>query len=504
MLICFWLPAPSNDAFFYDGPAVHLLEGGAYCNPAIRLALPISGTEVFSAYPPLYQGVLCGWMAGFGTSALSAMGLHLVLFGAYLLAVAGVLWCLGVTGRAATLGLLFLLGITFHDRPDSLAHVCGMWAVYGWCRAALGPSPQGGFWAWLAAGGCVLSLGTGLQIGALYLLVLVLGWAALGMRRPQALPWGPVLMATVLPGLLVALVMLGAPRWWQGFLEHANQTPSLTGFRFPAVQDVLKMVRNVPGILLVGVMMAARPGSWWPALAAGQAGAVLLVAATAAALAMIGGSLFLLTPNALTFTLYLQPVIVALWLLWAGANSRVWSRAQSAAFLAAALLVSIRAIGLTTWGVALALDFGYPEARRTIRSELQERPADSPVVLSSAYLYEAYRQGEFAAVHSDWLRPGDRELVNIESDWLGVLALRPSRVLLTPFDYYRRYEALVRRLEAHPELVTSRVTIHGTRPPPDSFPKLRRVVQHLSWAPVVIQLEWKEGGAGGSGPLPGR
>jgi hypothetical protein len=28
-------------------------------------------------------------------------------------------------------------------------------------------------------------------------------------------------------------------------------------------------------------------------------------------------------------------------------------------------------------------------------------------------------------------------------------------------------------------------------PPPDSIPKLQKVVQHISWAPVVVTFSWK-------------
>jgi hypothetical protein len=66
-------PVPANDAFFYDGAVVNLLLHGKYVNPALALALPISGTRVFSAYPPLYQGVLWLWMSWFCTSALVKM-----------------------------------------------------------------------------------------------------------------------------------------------------------------------------------------------------------------------------------------------------------------------------------------------------------------------------------------------------------------------------------------------------------------------------------------------
>src|SRR5262245_57456626 len=70
-------PIPANDSFFYDGAVVNFLLHGHYFNPALALALPISGSEVFSAYPPLYQFFLWLWMRLWGTSALAAMALHL-------------------------------------------------------------------------------------------------------------------------------------------------------------------------------------------------------------------------------------------------------------------------------------------------------------------------------------------------------------------------------------------------------------------------------------------
>src|SRR5262245_13885911 len=89
-------PMQAKDSFFYDGAVVNLLLHGRYINPALALALPISGTEVFSAYPPLYQLILWLWMRVWGTSALAAMTLHLVLFGGYLLVALAILRRLAV------------------------------------------------------------------------------------------------------------------------------------------------------------------------------------------------------------------------------------------------------------------------------------------------------------------------------------------------------------------------------------------------------------------------
>ena len=58
------------------------------------------------------------------------MSLHFVLFSLY----AWVLWAtlrqLEAPARAINTAGLFLLAITFHDRPDSLAHLFGILAIY--------------------------------------------------------------------------------------------------------------------------------------------------------------------------------------------------------------------------------------------------------------------------------------------------------------------------------------------------------------------------------------
>ena len=127
-------PVPSNDAFFYDGPVVHLLNHGGYFNPSIAQSRPISGTEFFCAYPPFYQLVLLGWMSVWGTSVFSAMGFHLALFGGFALTMLAIFRQLKVPALAANLASLFLLAITFDDRPDGLACLLGALAVYALAR----------------------------------------------------------------------------------------------------------------------------------------------------------------------------------------------------------------------------------------------------------------------------------------------------------------------------------------------------------------------------------
>src|SRR4051812_27470011 len=76
-------PMPANDAYWYDGAVVHLLNHGGYFNPSLLEGHPVSGAEFFCGYPPLHQICLLGWMSVFGTSALAAMWFHLFLIGIY-------------------------------------------------------------------------------------------------------------------------------------------------------------------------------------------------------------------------------------------------------------------------------------------------------------------------------------------------------------------------------------------------------------------------------------
>ena len=51
--------------------------------------------------------------------------------------------------------------------------------------------------------------------------------------------------------------------------------------------------------------------------------------------------------------------------------------------------------------------------------------------------------------------------------------------------------SLSEAVREHPELVTVRVRNLAQVRPPDAIPALSRVVQHISWAPVIVDLEWK-------------
>lgn len=496
LLLIAALPVPANDSFFYDGAVVNWLLHGRYVNPSISVTHLISGTQVFSAYPPLYQAVLLPWMAVAGTSALSAMVLHLALFGAYAWLLLAVLRRLAVPAWGINVAGLFLLGITFHDRPDSLAHVWGMLAVFAWIRsrASLPAETPGGSstrWLWLMTAAAVLCVATSLQIGATYYLLLWTGFGLAWRTQRARLPLVPMAMMVAVPALLVGLVALGFPYLWRGFLENVHLTPSYTGWRMPQDGDVLKLVRTVPGVLavvaLLGHFAARRPG--WSAVA--SAPGIVCLAGTLAAAAVMFSSLTVLTPNLVMVANSLQPLLVGCLLAMLAARSAEAARPRGwiALFLLLAALVAIRAVGMTTWGLACAADMGYGKSIARVEHELATSKPGDTVLLSAAYLYQAARHDDIRWIHSDY--SGKTEFGGEFQDLDGLLRLRPAKLILTPFDYYRRYAAELRELQHRPEVAALRIELTAKIPPPDSIGPLQRVVQHLSWAPVIIDITWK-------------
>jgi hypothetical protein len=491
-------PVPANDAFFYDGAVVNRLLHGGYYNPSLAAAFPISGTQVFSAYPPLYQLPLLAWMSVFGVTARSAMALHLVLFGLYLLVLLAIFrrlqtpaWCVHIAGG-------FLLVITFHDRPDSLAHLLGMLAVYAWIRsgrifAGVTRDPHAGIWTWAMVALVVLSLFTGPQIGATYLLWLWIGTLGASLVGQQRLPLLPLLAMLVVPVILVALVRIACPLLWQGFIEHTGQTPSFTGLRLPDAMQLLKALRSAPGVMLAAVFLL---WGWFNQQrdfdsAIGLRHEIVLVSALLAALAILGACLSFLTANNLVITDYLQPVIVAAYLTICGAlfDRPGQCRLQVVLFLLALALGSVRAVGMTTWGVACARDISYSAAIERVRHELENRPAGSCEVLSCAYLYEAARHTNVHSLHSDWLMPARHSGPNLDLE--GLRKWKPAQLILTQFDYYRRYQPVLQELSLDPQLQHEQIENTARTPAPDSFPRLQRVVQNISWAPVIVNLDWR-------------
>jgi hypothetical protein len=481
-------PVPANDAFFYDGPVVNYLLNGKYTNPSLALTLPISGQEFFSAYPPLYQALLMGWMNLAGTSALSAMWLHLFLFGGYMLVLFALLRRLAVPIWALHIAAAFLLTIPTHDRPDSLGHLLGIVGIYAWL---CGSDSKRQHWTWVAAGVGILGFFTGPVLGALYLSILgclIVGTAWTFKDLRFALPIAAMLLV---PAIIVYAIAQWRPELWVGFMEHARQTPSLSKLHPPQIAELIKIVRTTPGILAVAaltsvyvVQLRRRGVRFEPNIL--LAGSVTLLASIGVVLAC----LLALTANFVHVTAYFQPIVVGC-CLTAFVPTFQLRRQQlvQGLFWSLALFAGIRSIGQATWGVACAADVNYSKALSIVQRETDSVPDARVVVYSSAFLYEAARHTNVNWIHSDWLGPIKRGETFSFPD--AVIKLKPAKLILTQFDYYRRYDKVVAELRAKPELVEISISDAARVRPPDSYPSLQRVTQHVSWAPIVISFRWK-------------
>ncbi len=482
-------PIPANDAFFFDGPVVNYLLHGHYYNPALSEAFPISGHQLYSAYPPLYQGVLFLWMSFFGASVISAIALHLALF-----SVAGWLVLMIIKryfpgDSNIVLVSLFFLVITFQDRPEDVVHVLGismllilsshLTAPVRWHRLLL-------VTLLLLASLYTSVIAAALYFGAGFIMVAI-HWS----KHRQTWLLVPFFAAAALFVLITCGIARFEPLWWQGFLENSRQTPlRTTGIRLPQAGEIIKLVRNAPvfwvGLLAVPCVWWRRKaifseGTTWPFILAGVflMGWVLLVA-----------DMTILASNYVMYVSYLQVIVAAGLLALAGTCFPAYRRCLNLVLLASVLLVSIRAVGMTTWGGLCAWKNGYHQTHETLRIELQPFSTnDAPVILSSAYLYSALEFGVQHPVHSDWYY--NRASSDPEADIKAMEQLRPTKLILAQFDYYRAFVPLLKRLQAHSGSVEVHVRDQALCRTPDSIPSLQRVVQHISWAPVIVDLEWK-------------
>jgi hypothetical protein len=464
---------------------VHFLNHGGYFNPAIVQSRPISGTEVFSAYPPFYQLTLLAWMLVGGTSVLSAMTFHLFLFGAYELVLFAILRRLQVPALGASLAGLFLLAITFDDRPDGLAALLGTLGVYAVVRTLAG---QRG-WSWFAALCSILALATSLQVGALFsawiFLGLLAGWKIL--RTP--LPAGALAAMIFIPPALVAMVRFGFPHLWAGFLENVHGNASLTGLRIPHAGELLKAARNLPAVFVIALFILVMARRHRNEIKNWQAGGIIFFGGLIMGLGFTAACLCVVAANWLIVVNYLQPVLVGLFL--AGLMKFRPEILRTCAFVAvmifSVILVSVRAIGLTTWGVACATDVNAATALHRVSSQLDSVPPHATVLLSAAYLYEADRHTNGVWLHEDYA-PLKSEGENYA---LALRRLHAAKLVLTQFDYYRRYRQVLEELRARGGVqITVTDTAHLR--PPDSYAKFQQVLQHVSWAPVIVDLQWEQ------------
>lgn len=478
-------PIPANDAYFFDGPAVNAVNHGRFCNPSIDYFTPYSATNIFCAYPPTYPLTMRVWMTAAGTGVMSAMTFHMLLFAVYAAMLLVLFRELKAPAWTVHWGALFLLTITFDDRPDSLSQVFGLFALWLWLRLdRLGP------WSWLPGAVVTLTLWTTPEVGGIYFgllgLVSLIAWGA-GQRK---LPWLGLACLIVLPPASVGLFWRLEPDLWAGFIEHARQTPSLTHFRLASYQEWLKVVRAIPGALLVMGWLAWRqwrgPRPDWrhplAPLVGALAGATLVVA---------GGALTIFTADWIGIARYLQPMLVTIFLLWQFGDGLRPARNWVVMLAGCALLAAVRAIGLSTWGVACAADVSSVRALQIVDARLTAEPAGSRVVCSSAFLYRANDYSNLETLHEDWLHLAGLGNSDVENDRVALEKIRPASMLLTQYDYYRRYRLVLAELSAKPRLVTLTVSNYARLQPPDAYPSLQRVLQHVAWAPVVVDFNWQ-------------
>jgi hypothetical protein len=175
--------------------------------------------------------------------------------------------------------------------------------------------------------------------------------------------------------------------------------------------------------------------------------------------------------------------VLALKGLWAERAQRHFRQA----FAALAILAGARAIGLTTWGVVCAADVNQRAATGIVHNSLAQIPAGSTVVLSSAYLYGETGNSRIRAIHPDWIAPYRHKTDVVDC----FVTLRPARLILTQFDYYRGCGTIIPQLRNRKDLVEVRVTDFAKVRPPDSIASVQRIVQHISWAPVIVDLDWR-------------
>ncbi len=274
-------------------------------------------------------------------------------------------------------------------------------------------------------------------------------------------------------------------------MESAHQQSVMTaGFHAPRGMDVIKLIRTAP-VFLVG--LAALPfvisrrreifmeKSAWLALVGGifAMGWLLLAA-----------DMTLLVANYVTYVMFTQIILAAGLLALAQKYFPERKNLLRAALLGCVLLVSVRAVGMTTWGAACAWENSYQSTQAVLRAELEPFTKSArPVLVSSAFLYCAANLGVKNPVHSDWYFDHANWTNNAEVE--GLVRLQPSKLVLTQFDYYRSFVIPLEQLRQSPELVKIRVRDLATMRVPDAIPSLRRVVQHISWAPVIVDLNWK-------------
>jgi hypothetical protein len=520
-------PIPSSDAFGYDGAGINFLHGGTYCNPSLARLFPISGREVYAGYPPVYQAALLLWMKLFGAGMISAMLLHLALFALSGYFTLALIQRYFPAGAGYALVALLLFGFTFVDRPDSLAYVFGLGSLWLVARQISFPPASGGgdgpppLAASVSSRGravptpapnnvqprlgtiqrlgeaiglsLVLFLGlyTSVIIGAYFFGAGFLACAAACIWRRNLYWFAPFIGAAGLFAMITMAIVSWEPLWWAGFLESARQqSVQSKGLHLPHGADLLKLIRTVPvfvlGVACLPLLVVQRkeifsqPSVWL----------ALVIGIFAMGWVLLTGAVTLLAADYVSFAAFSQ-ILLAAGLVALVRQYRPqregWLRL---ALVGCVLLVSVRALGITTWGAACAWKNSYQSTQTVLGAELAPfANTNQPVVLSSAFLYRAADLGVKNPINCDWYF--DHAHWTNNAQLAGLIQCQPSKLVLTQFDYYRSFEPVLEQLRQRPELVEVQIQNLAALRPPDAIPALQRVVQHISWAPVIVDLHWK-------------
>jgi hypothetical protein len=484
-------PIPDVDGFAYDGGVINYLLHGHYCNPSLALIFPISGTQIYSMYPPLYQGALLVWMKLFGTGLVSAMSLHVALFAVSGFLTVAMLKKFFPEGGGYSLPVLLLFGFTFDDRPESLAFVFGLVSLWLMARQISNEAHKIGTTIGLLLA-LLFCLYTSVIVGAYFFGTGFLTCATACLWRRRMYWFVPFLLAAALFAVITLVIAKAEPLWWAGFEESARQQPVMSdGFHRPDPIDMIKLCRAMPVFVLgLGVLpfvfikrkeiFAAE--SVWLALTAG----VFLMGCV-----LLSASMVLLSSNYVMYATFTQVTLAAGLLALAREHFPARLRVLRLLLLGCVLLVSLRALGMSTWGVACAWKNSWQSARTVAKAELLTfTTTDEPVVVSSAFSYDAARMGVKNPVNSDWYF--DHSHWTNDAEMYALIRLQPTKLVLTQFDFYRGLEEPVDQLDQRPDLVEIHVRNLAAMPVPDASLKLQRVLQNISWAPVIVDLKWKK------------
>ena len=401
-------PVPANDAFDFDGGVVNWLLHGKYVNPCLINAYPISGGQVFSLYPPFYQIPLLIWMSAFGTGALSAMWMHFFMFTASAFLAVILIRHVFPRGRSYMLAVFFLFVVTWNDRPEDFAHIFGMGSLLLLARQLQLKNRD-----WKTEIGIAsllfATLYTSVIVGAFYFGTCFLTRATAFLLARQKFSATAFVAAVILFTGATLLIVETHPLWWQGFQESAHRGTSvgngiLQSLHPPSVSYLIKVVRNAPVffIFLACLPVLARHRNRLTSVESDAAWMSLTIGSGVMGIIFLVIILVLLPP----YVSYVQftQVVLAAGLLALGERLMPKSRrVLNILIFSCVLLVSVRAVGMSTWGAACAYDVSYGRSNKILREELQPyAKTDEPVILSSAFLYEAARLDVKNPLHADW------------------------------------------------------------------------------------------------------